>query len=89
MQCTRAGATCFCASMGTGPEVTEGYDLVLTELDDGFLVERRHPGRERGCSPTLALGAGTEARATAAAAWRRPRAAMAGTGSPPKGCRRG
>jgi NAD(P)H-flavin reductase len=38
VQCTRAGSTCFCSSMGTGPEVTEGYDLVLTELDDGFLV---------------------------------------------------
>lgn len=37
-QCTRAGQTCFCAAMGTGPEVTEGADLVLTELEDGFLV---------------------------------------------------
>jgi len=39
VQCTRAGSTCFCTSMGTGPEVTQGYDLVLTELDDGFLVD--------------------------------------------------
>jgi len=31
-QCTRAAATCFCESMGTGPRVTGGYDLVLTEL---------------------------------------------------------
>jgi NAD(P)H-flavin reductase/ferredoxin len=38
VQCTRAGATCFCASMGTGPEVTDGYDLVLTELEDGFVI---------------------------------------------------
>jgi sulfhydrogenase subunit beta (sulfur reductase) len=38
VQCTRAGSTCFCSSMGTGPEVTEGYDLVLTELDDGFVI---------------------------------------------------
>jgi NAD(P)H-flavin reductase/NAD-dependent dihydropyrimidine dehydrogenase PreA subunit len=38
VQCTRAGATCFCASMGTGPEVTEGHDLAMTELDDGFVV---------------------------------------------------
>ncbi len=37
-QCTRAGKTCFCTSMGTGPEVSEGADLVLTELDDGFVV---------------------------------------------------
>jgi sulfhydrogenase subunit beta (sulfur reductase) len=32
VQCTRAAATCFCASMGTGPQVQSGYDLVLTEL---------------------------------------------------------
>jgi sulfhydrogenase subunit beta (sulfur reductase) len=39
VQCTRAGATCFCASMGSGPEVTDGHDMVLTELDDGFLLD--------------------------------------------------
>ncbi len=39
VQCTRSGATCFCASMGTGPEVTAGHDLVMTELDDGFVVD--------------------------------------------------
>jgi formate hydrogenlyase subunit 6/NADH:ubiquinone oxidoreductase subunit I len=32
VQCTRAAATCFCASMGTGPHVSVGFDLVLTEL---------------------------------------------------------
>jgi len=32
VQCTQAAATCFCASMGTGPQVSGGYDLVLTEL---------------------------------------------------------
>ncbi len=42
-QCTRAAKTCFCTSMGTGPEAGEGADLVLTELDDGFLVESRSP----------------------------------------------
>ncbi len=35
VQCTQASATCFCASMGTGPRVREGFDLVLTELDAG------------------------------------------------------
>ena len=35
VNCTRAGATCFCDSMGTGPEATRGYDLVLTELVEG------------------------------------------------------
>ncbi len=35
VNCTRAGGTCFCASTGSGPRVTGGYDLVLTELLDG------------------------------------------------------
>jgi len=32
MQCTQSAATCFCSSMGTGPAVSEGADLILTEL---------------------------------------------------------
>jgi NAD(P)H-flavin reductase/Pyruvate/2-oxoacid:ferredoxin oxidoreductase delta subunit len=38
VNCTTSSTTCFCTSMGTGPEVRTGYDLALTELDDGFLV---------------------------------------------------
>jgi sulfhydrogenase subunit beta (sulfur reductase) len=48
VQCTQSAATCFCASMGTGPEVKCGFDLRLTELLDGahqFLIEA---GSERG-----------------------------------------
>jgi NAD(P)H-flavin reductase/NAD-dependent dihydropyrimidine dehydrogenase PreA subunit len=39
VQCTTSAATCFCTSMGTGPELTGGYDLALTEVDEGFLVD--------------------------------------------------
>jgi sulfhydrogenase subunit beta (sulfur reductase) len=43
VNCGRAGGNCFCTSMGTGPRVARGYDLVLTELIDEaghrFLVE--------------------------------------------------
>jgi len=43
VNCTEPGATCFCTSMGTGPQAGPGYDLLLTELasDDehGFVVE--------------------------------------------------
>ena len=39
VNCTQAAATCFCTSMNTGPRCTEGFDLALTELADGFLVE--------------------------------------------------
>ncbi|GAA4659406.1 MULTISPECIES: 4Fe-4S dicluster domain-containing protein [Amycolatopsis] len=33
--CTEPGGVCFCASMGTGPGATSGYDLALTERIDG------------------------------------------------------
>lgn len=32
VNCTRSVNTCFCVSMETGPEATEGYDLSLTEV---------------------------------------------------------
>jgi sulfhydrogenase subunit beta (sulfur reductase) len=38
VNCTRPGGNCFCASMGTGPAVKEGFDLALTELRAGFVV---------------------------------------------------
>jgi ferredoxin len=38
VDCAEPGGTCFCASSGTGPTCSEGFDLALTELDDGFLV---------------------------------------------------
>ena len=43
VNCTTAADTCFCTSMGTGPEVTSGHDLVLTELDEGFVVRVGSP----------------------------------------------
>lgn len=43
VNCTKAGGTCFCASMGTGPQATSGFDLALTEILSGadhyFVVE--------------------------------------------------
>jgi ferredoxin len=32
VNCGVAGGTCFCVSMGTGPQATAGYDLALTEV---------------------------------------------------------
>jgi ferredoxin len=37
--CTRAHETCFCASMETGPKAEIGYDLVLTESEQEFLIQ--------------------------------------------------
>jgi sulfhydrogenase subunit beta (sulfur reductase) len=53
VNCTRSAATCFCASMKTGPEAKAGYDLAMTESDDGFLVRS---GSERGAAIVAALG---------------------------------
>jgi sulfhydrogenase subunit beta (sulfur reductase) len=39
VNCTRPGGTCFCVSMGTGPQATEGFDLAVTELRGGFVVQ--------------------------------------------------
>ncbi len=38
VECLHPAGTCFCASMGTGPEANAGFDLKLTELEDIFLV---------------------------------------------------
>ncbi|HKJ46331.1 MAG TPA: 4Fe-4S dicluster domain-containing protein [Balneolales bacterium] len=49
VNCTEAGGTCFCASLGTGPKSDKGFDLALTEIinDEGhyFVVEI---GSEKG-----------------------------------------
>ncbi len=45
VNCTDPASTCFCASMGTGPQARENFDLALTELRAGFVVE---VGSERG-----------------------------------------
>jgi formate hydrogenlyase subunit 6/NADH:ubiquinone oxidoreductase subunit I len=39
VNCLHPCETCFCTSFGIGPEATEGYDLLLTELDDVFLIK--------------------------------------------------
>lgn len=43
VNCTHPAETCFCASTGDGPEVDYGYDLALTEIDDGFLIHAHSP----------------------------------------------
>jgi sulfhydrogenase subunit beta (sulfur reductase) len=39
LNCLYPGDNCFCLSMGTGPEVKEGFDLAITELDTSLLLE--------------------------------------------------
>ena len=50
VQCDRSAATCFCASMGTGPRAENELDLALIELLDGgqrYVVEI---GSDRGAA---------------------------------------
>lgn len=45
VHCTHPAATCFCASTGDGPRAESGFDVAMTELDDGFVMEA---GSDRG-----------------------------------------
>jgi hypothetical protein len=47
VNCTEPASTCFCVSAGGGPSAGEGFDLVLTELPTGYLVET---GTEAGAA---------------------------------------
>jgi sulfhydrogenase subunit beta (sulfur reductase) len=63
VNCGKAGGTCFCVSMGTGPKASAGYDLALTELlaADGhcFLLEA---GSEAGRALLAELPSGAADR---------------------------
>ncbi len=45
VNCHRSVTTCFCVATGDGPEVHAGYDLLLTELEQDFLI---HSGSDSG-----------------------------------------
>ncbi len=67
--CGSPAGTCFCASVGTGPKPSEGYDLSLTEVIKGsshtFVVA---VGTERGAEIMDALKAPTASEAEMGAA---------------------
>jgi sulfhydrogenase subunit beta (sulfur reductase) len=52
--CTQSGATCFCASMETGPDAKAGYDIKLVEMPSGFIADA---GSERGVAVLAKLSA--------------------------------
>lgn len=59
VHCTHPAKTCFCASTGDGPKAHGGFDIGLSELDEGFILEA---GSLRGGEiiRTLALDDATE-----------------------------
>lgn len=55
--CTDPAATCFCASMGTGPTPQTGYDILLTEFPEpGNHTFVAQAGSERGAEVLSELG---------------------------------
>ena len=43
VDCSHPAETCFCADTGDGPALAYGFDIGLTELDDGYLVRSGSP----------------------------------------------
>lgn len=39
LNCTEVGEDCFCASLETGPSAEEGFDLLMTDIGDSYLIE--------------------------------------------------
>jgi ferredoxin len=68
VNCTGASASCFCTSMHTGPRCTSGFDLALTEIDQGFLIEIGSPAGETllGKLPTRPAAADEQAAGASA-----------------------
>lgn len=69
VECTAAGNTCFCTSMGTGPAAGDGHDIALTEVVDA----ERHTfvaraGTDRGRAVLDALDVAPAPAVDAAAA---------------------
>ena len=70
VNCSKAGNTCFCVSMETGPRAESGYDLALTELLEGSTASWSRPGPSGGGRCWRARCRARPMRATAAAAAR-------------------
>lgn len=39
VNCLRPGDNCFCSSMGAGPQIKDNFDIAVTELKDGLIIE--------------------------------------------------
>lgn len=45
VNCTWSSNNCFCVSAGSGPKVKQDFDILMTELDNGFVI---NSGSTRG-----------------------------------------
>jgi len=85
VDCHEPGGTCFCVSMGTGPAVADGYDLVLSELLEGEHRFWARAGTERGAEVLAELAERTEQAEQAEQADRSSPAGRPPAGRPPAG----
>ncbi|OFW67716.1 MAG: hypothetical protein A2Z12_01680 [Actinobacteria bacterium RBG_16_68_21] len=69
VECTRPGSTCFCVSMGTGPGVSEGADVVITEIVEPAHVLVTRALTPRGATLLARLGGAPPKGAEEDAAW--------------------
>lgn len=47
VNCLRPGDNCFCSSLNAGPEIKDGFDIAITELNDYLFLEiNTNKGRE-------------------------------------------
>jgi len=70
VNCTHAGNTCFCLSMGSGPEATTGFDLSMTEIEsqtEHYFVVRVGTERGQAILDEIAHRSATQAEADLAA----------------------
>ena len=71
VNCSDPAKTCFCTSMGTGPDIKGGADLILTELDPGdpmshrFLIDIRTERGQRVAQRLTRAGSDDHDRASA------------------------
>jgi ferredoxin len=75
VNCTEPGETCFCTSMGAGPQAGPGYDLALTELAS---ADEHRFVLDIGSPAGAAVAAGLRAGPAGAALTGRARAAVTG-----------
>lgn len=70
VNCTHPADTCFCASTGDGPVAHSGFDLLLDELDEGFVVRAGSPAGEQLLATLPVTPAGSAQLEAAACAGR-------------------
>ena len=65
VNCNKSSNSCFCSSAGTGPEVKSGFDLLIDEIDEGFLLSSGSASGEQILAQITATSVSEQQRKTA------------------------